>query len=42
MPQFKYEAKKGPKEIVNGVIEAPNQNAAIDQLTHMGYVPPLV
>ena len=39
MPQFKYEAKNGPKEIVTGVVEAPNQTAAVDKLTHMGYVP---
>ncbi|MBN3038726.1 MAG: type II secretion system F family protein [Candidatus Omnitrophica bacterium] len=39
MPKFSYEAKKGPKEVVSGTIEAPNQNAAVDKLTHMGYVP---
>lgn len=39
MPRFSYEAKKGPKEIVSGTIEAVNQNAAVEKLTQLGYVP---
>ena len=39
MPKFSYEAKKGPKEIVNGTIEADHQEAAIDKLNQMGYMP---
>ncbi len=39
MAKFNYEAKKGPKEIIKGTIEAENQNAAVDKLSQMGYVP---
>ena len=39
MLRFSYQAKKGPKEIVKGVIEAENQGIAVDKLVRMGYVP---
>ncbi len=39
MAEFSYEAKKGPKELVKGTFEAENQEAAIDKLYGMGYVP---
>ncbi len=39
MPRFSYEAKKGPKEIIKGTIEAASQNAAVDRLSQTGYVP---
>jgi len=39
MARFIYKAKKGPAEIVEGVIEAPNQDAAIDKISEMGCVP---
>lgn len=39
MPKFNYEAKKGPKELVKGVIEAQTQRAAMDKLSRAGYMP---
>lgn len=39
MPQFQYEAKKGPGAPVKGVIEADNQRAAISRLRDMGFFP---
>ena len=39
MPQFSYRAKKGPKEIVDGIIEAPNKEAVVTKLNQMGFVP---
>ena len=39
MPQFQYEAKKGPGAPVKGVIEAENQRAAISRLRDMGFFP---
>ncbi|HPA41673.1 MAG TPA: type II secretion system F family protein, partial [Candidatus Hydrogenedentes bacterium] len=39
MPQFQYEAKKGPGAPVRGVIEAENQRAAISRLRDMGFFP---
>ncbi len=39
MMKFIYEAKKGPVELVKGVIEAESQSAAVDKLSQMGYIP---
>lgn len=39
MPQFQYEAKKGPGAPVKGVVEAENQRAAISRLRDMGFFP---
>jgi len=39
MPTFQYTAKKGPQEIVEGVIEAETRGGALSQLADMGYVP---
>ncbi len=39
MARFKYTAKKGPKDVVTGFLEAENKNAALHQLTGMGYFP---
>ncbi|MGE5280579.1 MAG: type II secretion system F family protein [Deltaproteobacteria bacterium] len=39
MPQFHYRAKKGPEEIVEGVIEAPGVDAAIERINQMGCLP---
>lgn len=39
MLKFNYEAKKGPKELVKGVIEAQSQGMAVSKLSRMGYVP---
>jgi len=39
MPTYKYRAKKGPGDIVEGAIEAPSESEAVDKLSHMGYLP---
>lgn len=39
MMKFSYKAKKGPKEIVEGILEGENQRQIVDKLTGMGYVP---
>lgn len=39
MAVYKYVAKKGPKELFEGKIEAQNEEEAIDKLSHMGYIP---
>jgi len=39
MGKFSYEAKKGPTELVKGIIEAESQSAAVDKLSQMGYIP---
>lgn len=39
MPYYRYRAKKGPQETVEGRLEAPNQESAIDQINAMGYTP---
>ena len=39
MAQFKYKAKHGPKEIVEGFVEADSQDAAVGKITRMGLYP---
>jgi len=39
MPQYEYQAKKGPTDIVKGTIEAVNENAAIHALADQGIIP---
>jgi len=39
MMKFSYEVKKGPTELVKGIIEAESQSAAVDKLSRMGYIP---
>lgn len=39
MPKFAYKAKRGPTEVVNGVIEASTQEEAIDRLSDQGLLP---
>ncbi len=39
MPRYEYEVKKGPGEVVNGVLEAENKRAAVARLREMGYFP---
>jgi type IV pilus assembly protein PilC len=39
MPQFRYEAKKGPEERVSGVLEAESQRAAVARLRDLGCFP---
>jgi type II secretory pathway component PulF len=39
MAIFKYKAKKGPKQIVNSVINAASREEAINKISEMGYMP---
>jgi len=39
MTQFHYRAKKGPAEIVEGVLEAASLDVAIEKISAMGYLP---
>ena len=39
MPQFTYRAKKGPKEVIEGVLEAESRHAAITRLTSQDLFP---
>ncbi|MDP8230504.1 MAG: type II secretion system F family protein [Candidatus Gorgyraea atricola] len=39
MPKFIYKAKKGPKEIIEGKIEAESEAQAVKQLMQQGYYP---
>jgi type II secretory pathway component PulF len=39
MAVFSYQAKRGPDEKLEGVIEAENQEAALTKLSRMGYFP---
>ena len=39
MPKFHYTAKRGPQDIVEGVLEADSRGRALSQLTDLGYVP---
>ncbi len=39
MSTFNYEAKKGPKEVVKGTVEADSKESAVDKIGQMGYVP---
>ena len=39
MPTFRYTAKKGPTEVVEGVLEADSRNGALSRLAELGYVP---
>jgi len=39
MPRYAYRAKRGPKEIVEGVLEAENPERAVSRLTEQGFVP---
>ncbi|MBI3615037.1 MAG: type II secretion system F family protein [Candidatus Omnitrophica bacterium] len=39
MPKFSYRAKKGPQEVVEGILEAENQDQAVTRLTEQGFVP---
>ncbi len=42
MPRFRYEAKRGPTEKVDGVLEAEDRKAAVARLREMGYFPTIV
>ncbi len=39
MPQFKYRAKKGPEEVIEGVIEAQSEKEAVDKISQLGLLP---
>lgn len=39
MPQFQYEVKKGPGDVLKGQLEAESQRAAVARLRDMGYFP---
>lgn len=39
MPTFRYTAKRGPRDTVAGVCEAPSRAEALNQLTARGYTP---
>jgi len=39
MLKFTYKAKKSPKEVINGTIEAENRDAALNKITQLGYFP---
>ncbi|MEA3328880.1 MAG: type II secretion system F family protein [Candidatus Omnitrophota bacterium] len=39
MTRFNYKAKKGPKEIISGILEAGTEKSALEKLEQMGYVP---
>ena len=36
---YKYRAKKGPEEIIEGVIEAQSEKEAVERISQMGYIP---
>ena len=39
MPTFHYTAKRGPAEVIEGVLEAENRNGVLTYLADQGYVP---
>ena len=39
MPTFRYTAKKGPAELVEGVLEAENRGGVLSRLAELGYIP---
>ena len=39
MPQFEYKVKRGPDDVLSGVLDAENQRAAVARLRDMGYFP---
>ncbi len=39
MPTFKYLAKKGPKELIEGVLDAESRSNVISHLAALGYIP---
>lgn len=42
MPKYAYKAKRGPKDIIEGTIEAETYDGAVGKLSGMGYFPILV
>ncbi|MCM8831019.1 MAG: type II secretion system F family protein [Candidatus Omnitrophica bacterium] len=39
MPIYKYTAKKGPQEVINGKLQANSEREAIEKLSQAGYLP---
>lgn len=39
MPTFEYTAKRGPRDVVEGVVEAENRSGVLTYLAELGYVP---
>ncbi|MBI4598494.1 MAG: type II secretion system F family protein [Candidatus Omnitrophica bacterium] len=39
MPKFHYTAKRGPQDVIEGILEAENRSGVLAYLTHAGYVP---
>ena len=39
MPTYKYRAKKGPQDILEGTLEAQSQKEAVERLSQTGYLP---
>ncbi len=39
MPEYGYQAKEGPEKMIEGVIEAATENAAIEKISQSGFVP---
>ncbi len=39
MSKFQYTAKRGPEDVIEGVIEAENRGGVLEYLTQLGYVP---
>ncbi len=39
MPEYRYRAKEGPEKMVEGLVEAPTEMAALEKISARGYVP---
>ena len=39
MPKFHYTAKRGPQDVIEGVIEAEDRQGVMSQLTERGFIP---
>ena len=39
MPEYCYQAKEGPQKLIEGVIDAPTEAAAIEAISRRGVVP---
>jgi len=39
MPIYLYRAKKGPDEVIEGKIEAPDEKEALEKISQLGYIP---
>lgn len=39
MPRFRYLAKEGPEKMIEGVVEALSESAAVEKISRQGFVP---